>query len=182
MGQLTASIAHEVKQPLAAIVTNAGAGLRWLSRSTPDLDEVRGSLKNIVDAGHRANEVINGIRAMFEKGVRNRGAVDVNQLIRDVLTLVQGDLKTKRVTSRVELLAGMPPILADRVQIQQVILNLIVNAIDAMSLVYDRERVLEVSSRMLNLDGILMTVNASSIHFLRPNPTAWGWAYRFAKR
>jgi PAS domain S-box-containing protein len=162
VGAMTASIAHEVNQPLAAIVTNADAGLRWLSREEPDLDEVRALLRRIVSDGHRASEVIVSIRSMFGKGAREKNSlVSVNDLLGDVLALVNGELESHQILLRTEMLDGLPLVMAERVQLQQVLLNLIMNAIEAMSSVADRERVLSVSSMACEADQVLITLKDS---------------------
>ena len=140
MGAMAASIAHEVNQPLAALVTNANAGLRWLARPEADVDEVRVLLKRIVDDGHRAGAVIAGIRSMFRKDIGERGALSVNDLIGEVLAVVQGELESHQVSLETELCSGLPPVIAEQTQLQQVILNLIMNAVDAMSSVTDRDQ------------------------------------------
>jgi two-component system, NtrC family, sensor kinase len=130
MGEMAASIAHEVNQPLAAIVLNGKACLRWLSGAPPDLAEARGSVKHIVDDATRAAEVISRIRAFTGKNKAERGPVDLNELIGQVLVLARGDLQKSRI--RTELQRDLPLVLADRIQTQQVLLNLLMNAIDAM--------------------------------------------------
>jgi PAS domain S-box-containing protein len=162
VGAMTASIAHEVNQPLAAIVTNADAGLRWLSREEPDLDEVRALLTRIVSDGLRASEVITSIRSMFGKGAREKNSlVSVNDLLGNVLALVNGELASHKILLRTEMLDGLPVVMAERVQLQQVLLNLIMNAIEAMSSVTDRERVLSISSMICEADQVLITLQDS---------------------
>jgi PAS domain S-box-containing protein len=160
MGEMAASIAHEINQPLAAIVANGNAGLRWLANATPDIDEVRATLKRIVSDGHRAGRVIGGVRTMFKKSSQARAAVDINDLVREVLTLVRGELDNRMVTVRTEL-EQLPQVLVDRVQLQQVILNLITNAIDAMASVNDRPRVLRLRSERHQPGGVMLTVQDS---------------------
>ena len=126
MGEMTASIAHEVNQPLAAIVANGNAGLRWLANKPPDLDEVRASLKRIVADGHRASEVIGSIRAMFKKDSQGMARLDVNELVREILALIQGELQIHRVSVRTALTPELTQVLGDQIQLQQVILNLVV--------------------------------------------------------
>ena len=146
MGRMAASIAHEINQPLSAIVANGSAGLRWLSRTPPELGEARESLDNIVKDGHRAADIIGGIRAIFRKGDGSRGPVDVNALIREVITLADSEIHNGRVLVRTQLADGTPGVLGDRVQLQLVFRNLITNAVEAMSAITDRERVLNIES------------------------------------
>ena len=145
-GELSASIAHEVNQPLAGIVAYAEAGRNWLSRPTPDIAEAREKFEQIARAGHRAAEVIERIRTFFKKEPPSRELLDVNGLVRDVLLLVDTDLRRRGVTVELALTEPLPVIRGDRVQLQQVILNLVVNAADAMDAVTDRERRLRVTS------------------------------------
>ena len=130
---VSASIAHEIKQPLSAMIINADAGLRWLDRTTPDLDEAKAAFKQIVHAGHRAGAVIDGIRAMFKKDARNRTSLDINELIREALALAGDELRKHRVSVQAEPDDQLPRVKGDRVQVQQVLLNLITNAIDSMA-------------------------------------------------
>ena len=157
-GEITATIAHEINQPLAAIVTNANSGLRWLGNKTPDLAEARNALRRIVSDGHRASEVIAGIRAMFRRSEQASAYYDVNALIREVLALVNGELKSNKVEARIELSDGIPKILADRVQLQQVVLNLVMNGIDAMASLRDRARVLELRSEQAGPSRVTLMV------------------------
>jgi signal transduction histidine kinase len=161
VGELSASMAHEINQPLAAIVANANAATRWLSNPTPDFEEVRESLNRIVNEGHRASHVIGSIRAMFRKDAGDRTLVDINEIIREVVALLQSDLAEKRVTVKSVLTAEVPHVIADRVQLQQVILNLVVNAVEAMEAVTDRQRILQIRSEFGTADGILVTVQDS---------------------
>jgi signal transduction histidine kinase len=162
MDAMAASIAHEITQPLAAIVVNANAGLRWLTRATPDLDEARAALGRIVDDGHRAGEVIGGIRSMFKKGAHGRVLLDANDLVREVLTMVALDLRNQGVSVKTDLRNGLQQLHADRGQLQQVFLNLIMNAIEAMGSVTDRARVLRVSSDIIHEpSGIAITIEDS---------------------
>jgi PAS domain S-box-containing protein len=161
MGAMTASIAHEVNQPLAALVINANAGLRWLDRPEPDVDEVRTLLKRIVDDGHRASAVIAGIRSMFRKDDGERKPLNVNNLIGEVLAVVRGELESHQVSLHTELRDSLPLVLAEQTQLQQVLLNLIMNAVDATSSVTDRERVVIVKSEMAGSDHALIVVEDS---------------------
>jgi PAS domain S-box-containing protein len=160
MGAMTASIAHEINQPLAAIVTNGNIGLRWLARAEPDLDEIRGALQRIVDDGLRAGDVIGGVRAMFGKDNRAKSAVKLNDVVREVLALAHGELESHQVTLRTEL-SEAPEIMADRVQLQQVLLNLITNAAEAMVSVTDRARLLVVTSGSDEAGDVRITVEDS---------------------
>jgi signal transduction histidine kinase len=154
---VSASIAHEIKQPLSAMITNADAGLRWLDRTTPDLDEAKAAFKQIVHAGHRAGAVIDGIRAMFKKDARNRTSLDINELIREALALAGDELRKHRVSVQAESDDRLPRVKGDRVQVQQVLLNLITNAIDSMA-AKDGSRVLRVSSEVHDGGGVIVSV------------------------
>ena len=158
MGAMAASIAHEINQPLAALVTNANAGLRWLAKPEPDVDEVRMLLKRIVDDGHRAGAVIASIRSMFRKDIGERRALSVNDLIGEVVAVVHAELDSHRVALETDLCPGLPPVIAEETQLQQVILNLIMNAVDAMSLLADRDRILVVRFEIDNPDHVLIVV------------------------
>ncbi len=160
-GQMAASMAHEIKQPLAAIVTGRSAGLRWLSKPTPDLQEVRAVLESIVSEGHRASQVIDGIRAMFRNDSREKALLDVNEVVREVIALLHSELQNHRILVQTELILQLPPVLADRVQLQQVVANLVANAIEAMDTVADRDRMLRVKSVIGEPDGVLIMVEDS---------------------
>ncbi|MGA7310496.1 MAG: HAMP domain-containing sensor histidine kinase, partial [Pseudolabrys sp.] len=158
---LTASIAHEVKQPLTAIVTWGGSGLRWLARQVPDVDEVRANLHKMIDAANRASAVIDELRAMFRKDSSRQALVDVNNLLLDTLSLANHEIKAKNISVQTEFFESSELlVLADRVQLQQVILNLIVNAIEAMNCMPDA-RVLRLTSALHDADGVLITVEDS---------------------
>jgi PAS domain S-box-containing protein len=146
LGEMTASIAHEVNQPIAATVTNAHAGLRWLGAQPPDLEETRQALGRIVRDGSRAGEVIDRIRALVRKVPPRRELSDINEAIREVIALTQTEVQQNRVGLQTRLARDLPLVPADRVQLHQVIMNLIVNAIEAMSSVDDRSRELTISS------------------------------------
>jgi signal transduction histidine kinase len=162
MGELAASIAHEIRQPLAAVVNNANAGLRWLNNQPPNLKQVRTALKRIVRDSERGGDVLGSIQGMLKKGEEERARLDINDLIREVMRLVQGELKNRGVSSRAELADDLPRVLADRIQLRQVILNLIMNAIEAMVSVSDRApRVLRVRSENHGDDGVLVAVEDS---------------------
>jgi C4-dicarboxylate-specific signal transduction histidine kinase len=147
LGELTASIAHEVNQPLAGVVANAEACLRWLDRATPDLDAVRRSVEWIIDDGNRAGEVIRRTRALANKTETEKVPLDINDLVREVIALVQRELISHQVSLRMELAPDLHMITGDRVQLQQVMINLVMNGIEAMQSVTDRPRQLEIRSR-----------------------------------
>jgi PAS domain S-box-containing protein len=170
MGELTSSIAHEVNQPLAAIVTNANACLRWLANQPPNLDEARESVGRIVRDGHRASEVVGRVRALFRKAAPDKVWLDINDLIQDVLALVPGEVRRNRIQLRTEFADGLPPVLGDRVQLQQVLLNLVVNAIEAMSTVSDRPRKLLIRSQQNDATSVLVMVQDSGIGIEAQNP------------
>ncbi|HZC95465.1 MAG TPA: PAS domain S-box protein, partial [Bradyrhizobium sp.] len=161
MGQLTASIAHEVKQPIGATVTNAQAALRFLGAPAVDLDEVREILNDIVKDGNRASEVISRIRGLIKKEPPRRDLWEINGAIREVIELTRGEAVKNSVSVRAELADGLPLVQGDKVQLQQVILNLIVNAIEAISDVDEEARELLVSSGTIVSGGVLVTVRDS---------------------
>ena len=161
MGALTASIAHEVNQPLAAIVSSGNAGLRWLSSAPPNLQEAAAALKRIVSDGHRASQVIEAVRAMFKKDADERTLLDINDVVQEVFGLLRGELRKHDIAVQYRLDAEAPQVLADRVQLQQIFLNLVMNAIDATSLVVDRPRTLRVSSERHDPAGVVITLEDS---------------------
>ena len=146
MDTLVASIVHEIRQPLMAIVTNASAGLRWLKNSDPNVAKACASFDRIEKAGHRLNEVIVNLRAMYGKESRETHLVDIRVLVADVLALAQSELEKHQILLRNDIPEGLPKVMAARVQLQQVILNLIMNAAEAMSSVTERDRCLTISS------------------------------------
>ena len=158
MGRLTASIAHEVNQPLAAVVANAEACLRWLDRGTPDLDGVRRSVEWIIDDGNRASEVIRRIRALANKTDIEKAQLDINDVISEVIALVHRELTSLQVSLRMELAPALPMILGDRVQLQQVIINLVMNGIEAMRSITERPRELVILSRRDETQQVLVSV------------------------
>ncbi len=162
MDALAASIAHEVNQPLAAIALGSQTALHFLAKTPPNIDEARVSLEAIASDSARGGEVIASLRAMFKKGAHGRVWVDVNDLIREVLTMLDVDLRTQRVAVSTELREGLQPLLADRGQLQQVFLNLAMNAIEAMHSVTDRARQLRVRSGVIQgSSGVLVTIEDS---------------------
>jgi PAS domain S-box-containing protein len=162
LGELVASIAHEINQPLAAIVADANASLNWLAPPDPDVDRVRDTLDAIIKDGHRAGEVIQRIRQLTTKGETQKGAVEVNGVIRDVIPLLRSELQLHRVAAQVDLAELLPPVLADRVQLQQVIINLVMNAVEAMASIDDRPRQLVIRSRGA-ADEVIVTVRDAGV-------------------
>ena len=158
LGELAASIAHEVNQPLAAVVTNAAACLRWLDRDPANLNEARATLRSIINDGNRAGEVIQRVRALVNK-TTDRKALHINEVVTEVVSLVQHELFSHRVALRLELAPALPLVLADRIQLQQVILNLVINGIEAMQPVKDRPRELVIRTRQNETGQALVTVS-----------------------
>src|SRR5258706_10821753 len=158
MVELTASIAHETTQPLAAVVANAEACLRWLDRETPDLAAARRSVEWIIDDGNRGSEVIRRVRALANKAEIEKVPLDVNDLVSEVITLVQRELISHRVTLRTEFAPALPMILGDRVQLQQVVINLVMNGNEAMQSTTDRPRELVIRSGQDDAHGVLVSV------------------------
>lgn len=146
LGQLSTSIAHEVKQPIAAAINNASAALHWIDRDSPDLEKIRQSLDRIVGNGHRANDVIGRIRSLLKKAPLQKERFDINDAIREVLVLSRGEITKNAISVRTQLAAGLLLIEGDRVQLQQVILNLVINAVEAMSSVPIGPRELTIST------------------------------------
>src|ERR1700722_2364021 len=163
MGALAASISHEVNQPLAAVVTNADACAMWLSAEPPNLAEARAAVDSIAQEGTRASEVIRHIRAMFTKAAPERTTVQINDLVREVGSLIEGAALRNQVSIETELAADLPASVGDRVQLQQVIVNLILNGIEAMSDVADRPRQLVIRSQIQNSGEVLVAVRDSGV-------------------
>jgi PAS domain S-box-containing protein len=161
VGELATSIAHEVNQPLAAIVTNAEAGLRWLKAKAPRLHEAQESLELIVRDGNRASEVIRRIREFLKKDSQQVAPLDINDVTREAVGLVRDEMLKKQIELLVELSDGLPPVRGDRIQLQQVILNLIMNGSEAMTPVADGSRELVVISEKSGTDGVLVAVRDS---------------------
>jgi len=159
LGAMTASIAHELNQPLAAVVNNASACLRWLAAH--NLEEARQSAKLIIADGHRAGEIISGIRALTKKAPPQKNWVNINETILEIIALARSEVQGNRVALQTQLSDGLPLVLGDRIQLQQVILNLVMNGIEAMSAVTDRERDLLVRSCQYESDKVLVGVQDS---------------------
>jgi PAS domain S-box-containing protein len=158
MGEMTATIAHEINQPLGAIVASGSAGLRWLTSATPDLEEARASFRRIVNDGNRASQVISGIRAMLTKNGDAKELLDINELVREVLVFAQGEIESEGIVVRTELKENLSRVLVDRIQLQQVVLNLVKNGIDAMATLNGRARVLKLRSEQNGLTSVTLTV------------------------
>jgi PAS domain S-box-containing protein len=161
LGELAASIAHEVNQPLSGVVSNGSACLRWLAAEVPNVEEARENARRIVRDGKRAGEVIARIRALAKRAATARERLDLNETIQDILALVADEAKKQSVIVRTQFAGDLSPALGDRVQLQQVILNLVMNAIEAMSSVADRARELVITTRNINSDQVQVTVEDS---------------------
>ena len=194
LGELMASIAHEVNQPLAAVVTNAQACLRWLALETPRLDEARAAVERIVRDSNRTSEVIQRIRALVKKTEPQMVALDINDVIREAISLEQREMLSQRVSLRTELASALPPVPGDRVQLQQVVINLVMNAVEAMAPVTDRPRDMLIRSQQDDADEVLVAVRDSGMGIdsenaercstpsSPPSPAAWEWACLLAVR
>jgi signal transduction histidine kinase len=161
MGQLTASIAHEVNQPIAAVVTNAQAALRWLNMQPSDLEEVHQALDRIVRNGRRAGDVIGRMRALVRKAPPHKDPLDINEVIREIIALTRSELRRTGTLLRTQLADRLPPVQGDRVQLQQVMLNLILNAVEAMSGSRAGSRELLISTQQDCSVGVLVAVQDS---------------------
>jgi PAS domain S-box-containing protein len=161
LGEMTASIAHEVNQPLGAVVNNASACLRWLTGQTPNLEEARKSAALIIADGHRASEIIGRIRALAKKAPPRKDWLDINETILEVIALARSEAQNSRVSLQTQLSQNVPLVLGDRVQLQQVILNLIINALEAMSGAGDGPRELEVGTGKDEVQGVRVAVRDS---------------------
>jgi C4-dicarboxylate-specific signal transduction histidine kinase len=163
LGELMASIAHEVNQPLAAVLTNAQACLRWLALDPPRPDEARAAVERIVRDSNRASEVIQRIRALVKKSEPQMVALDINDVIREAISLEQREMLNRRVSLRTELASALPPVLGDRVQLQQVVINLVMNALEAMAPVTDRPRDMLIRSQRDDSNEVLVAVTDSGM-------------------
>jgi C4-dicarboxylate-specific signal transduction histidine kinase len=158
---VTAAIAHEVNQPLAAIVTNGSVALHFLERAPPDLDEVSTVLNEIISDGHRTSEVFDSIRALFRKGDSGKQSLNVNDIIVGVLNSLREELRNRGVEARTELASTLPRVAGHRGQLQEVISNLIGNALDAMNTTTNRSRLLLVRTEARGSDAIVVSVQDS---------------------
>jgi C4-dicarboxylate-specific signal transduction histidine kinase len=161
LGELTASIAHEVNQPLAAIVTNSNACLRWLGGVQPNFGEARQAVERIIKDSYRASEVISRIRTLVKKTPPRNDVVDLNEVIVEVLALAQSETRRSHVSLKQELATGLPPVCGDRVQLQQVILNLIINGLEAIVKSRESERELSISSGKDESNNLIVAVRDS---------------------
>jgi signal transduction histidine kinase len=156
---VAAAIAHEVRQPVSAMITNAETAVRWLDRSMPNLDKARAALKRIAVDGHRAGAVIGSIRAMFKTSARQRTSLDINELIKEVIVMVRSDLQRHRISVQTDPNLRVRQVMGDRIQLQQVLLNLIANAIDSMAS-EDGPRVLSVKSEVVDSDIMIAVADS----------------------
>jgi PAS domain S-box-containing protein len=162
MGELTASLAHEVNQPIAAAITNANTCIRWLARDTPDIEEARAAAMRIVKDGTRAAEIISRIRLLFKKGTPQRELVDINEVIREMIVLLHSEATRYNILVRTELAEDLPQVMVDRVQLQQVMMNLMLNGIDAMKDV-DGTRELAIKSQQTENEQLLLSVSDTGV-------------------
>ena len=191
-GELSASIAHEVNQPITGMVLKAGAALRWLPEDMPNGEKIRDLLTDIVSAGQRAGEIVAGVRAMFKKDTNERVPVDINKLILTVLEIVRIDCEKSGVEIHTDLADEVPAVSGDNVQLQQVVLNLVMNAIEAMH--STQSRILRIQTRQSGPGTVRVSVGDTGVgidpsnaervfdHCSRPNRTAWGWVSPSAAR
>jgi PAS domain S-box-containing protein len=162
MGELTASLAHEVNQPIAAAITNANTSLRWLAANPPNVEKARAAATRIVNDGKRAGEIISRIRLLFKKGTPQHDLVDVNEVIEEMIVLLRGETTRYSISVRTELAADLPQVMGDRVQLQQVLMNLIMNSIDAMKDV-DDTRELTIQSQRDEDRQVLISVSDTGV-------------------
>jgi C4-dicarboxylate-specific signal transduction histidine kinase len=163
MGELAASIAHELNQPLGSVVMSGDACLRWLAAKPPNLDEVRQAVEAIIRDGTRASAVLVRTRGLLRRGERLRERLDINDVVREVIALSDSELRRNGVSLRTDLPGNLPPVVVDRILLQQVILNLIMNAIDAVRAVRDRKRVLDIRTEEQSLGNIVVFVQDSGV-------------------
>jgi signal transduction histidine kinase len=160
---MTATLAHEINQPLAAIVTNSDAALRWLARDPPNLDEGRNAIDRIRRDSSRANDLIKRMRVVTQKHAPSFAPLDLNQALEEVLVYVRPDQRRLDFLIQTDLSAGLPPVQGDWVQLQQVILNLVLNGIEAMRGVTGRPRVLRITSRLTAAGAVLVAVEDNGV-------------------
>src|ERR1700730_16852310 len=163
LGELTASISHEVNQPLAAVVTNGQICLRLLALETPRPDDMRATVERIVRDANRASAVIQRIRALATRSEPQMVSLDINDVIREAILLVQREVMRHQVSLRTELASALPSVLGDRVQLQQVLINLLMNGVEAVATITDRPRELLIRSHLHEADQVLVAVLDSGI-------------------
>jgi len=155
-------LAHEVNQPIAAAITNANTCIRWLARDTPDVEEARAAAVRSAKDGMRAAEIVSRIRLLFKKGSPQRELVDINEVVREMIVLLRGEATRYNISVRTELAPELSPVLGDRVQLQQVLMNLMLNGIDAMKDV-DGTRELAIKSQRVENEQVLVTVSDTGV-------------------
>lgn len=169
LGELTASIAHEVNQPLAAVVTNGEACLRWINRDVPDMDEARSAITRMISEAKRASEVIAKLRALSRKSKPEKVAVDIKDIVDEAALLIQRELVNHRVSLQLDFPQIIPAAVGDRIQVQQVIMNLLMNAIQAMAAVADRPRELVIQAREHESGQVIVSVRDTGVGFASDN-------------
>ena len=163
LGEMAASIAHEVNQPLAAIVTNANACTRWMQAQPPNSANVATSIDSIIEDANRASEVINRVRALATRTELQKVSIDVNTVVQDVLTLLQSQAREHRISVRTNLASGLPMVFGDRIQLQQVVLNLLMNAFEAIDAAPTDEREIQIDSSNSGTGGVTVTIEDSGV-------------------
>jgi C4-dicarboxylate-specific signal transduction histidine kinase len=161
MGELTASIAHEVNQPLAAIITNGEACLRWLGRTVPDIGQARKSVENMIKSGQRASDVVARLRALSRRGEPDYAPVALPEIVNDIALLIGHELRVRHATLSIQAPADLPAVRGDKVQLQQVVMNLLMNGLQAMDEVTDRPRRLTVEMNMDEAGSVVLAVSDS---------------------
>jgi signal transduction histidine kinase len=164
MGELAASLAHEVSQPISGVITNGNVSLRRLGRNEPDLNEVREAVNKIVRDGQRAADILTRIRSQFEKGAAEREDLDINEINRETVVLLRDEAVRYNIVVRTELAADLPKVVGDRVQLQQVVMNLILNSIEAMKEV-DGTREMVIATQRVSSEQILVSVSDTGVGF-----------------
>jgi C4-dicarboxylate-specific signal transduction histidine kinase len=163
LGEMSASIAHEMNQPLAAIATNGEAAIRWLNREAPEKAQALRSIQLLIDEAHRASQVIGRIRELAKKAESKMSRIDINNLVEEVITLMHGEAVGHRVSLRPKLASGLPPARGDKVQLQQVLINLVMNGIQAMAPVTGRAHVLVIRTQRHSAEQVLVAVEDAGV-------------------